>query len=95
MAERCQAVRRTIYAPLGVAIGLTWFAVILHVVIGEVTVRATRAGEVLAQQIDKLPSFLARPIFTTLWFLFFLGWILPLVLGLKRLFRRTEGDAAH
>jgi len=95
VAERRQTVRRVIYAPLAVAIGLTWLAVILHVVIGEITVRATTVGGFLAQQIDKLPSFLARPIYTILWFLFFLGWIVPLFLGLKRLFRRTEVDVAH
>jgi hypothetical protein len=95
VAERRQNVQRAIYAPLGVAIGLAWLAVILNVVIGEVTVRATTVGGVLAQQIDRLPSFLARPIYTILWFLFFLGWIVPLFLGLKWLFRRTEGDVAH
>jgi len=94
MVERRPTVRRVIYAPLGVAIGLTWLAVILHVVIGEVTVRATTVGGLLARQIDKLPPLLARPLYTILWFSFFLGWIVPLFLGLKRLFRESENRRA-
>lgn len=90
MAEIRHTFRRVVYAPLGVAIGLTWLAIILHVVIGEVTVRATTVGGFLARQIDKLPIFLTRPTYTVLWFCFFLGWIVPLFLGLKWLFRRSQ-----
>jgi hypothetical protein len=92
MPTRWQTFRRLIYAPLGVAIALTWLAVILHIVIGEVTVRETTVGGFLARQIDRLPTIVARPIYTTLWFSLFLGWIVPLFLGLRRLFRRNEAS---
>lgn len=95
MAEGWHSVRRAAGAPLGVALGFTWLTLIVHVVIEEVAVRATTAGGILAQQIDKLPLFLARPIYTILWFFFFLGWIVSLFLGLKWLFDSTESHSVH
>ncbi len=94
MTERCRTVRGVTSAPAYVAAGLAWLAAVLYVVIGNVIVRETPAGR-LAQQIDRLPSFLAKPVFILCWCLFFLGWTVPLSFGIKRFFRRTGHDLPH
>jgi hypothetical protein len=88
--ERWQSVRRTTPTAVYVATGVSWLAAVFWVVIGNVIVRETLAGK-LAQQIDRLPPLLAKPIFVLCWGLFFLGWTVPLVFGVRRVFRRT-GD---
>jgi hypothetical protein len=92
--ETWQSIRRVTIAPTYIAVALGWLAVILWVVIGKVIVRETTVGGALAQQIERLPPFVARPVFTTLWFVFFLGWIVPLAFGIKRLFRRAGNSAS-
>jgi hypothetical protein len=88
MTNRWQIIRRVTSAPAYMAVGLAWLTVVLYVIIGNVIVRESMAGG-LAQQIDRLPPFLAKPVFILCWSLFFLGWIIPLSFGIKRLFRRT------
>jgi hypothetical protein len=92
MKESRQTIRRTMSASVFVAAGLAWLAVVLYMIIGKVIARETNAGGLLAHQIDKLPLFLAKPAYIVLWSLFFLGWIVPLVMGIKRIFRRTGDD---
>jgi len=89
VAEIWRSIRRVTLAPVYIAVGLGWLAVILHVVIGNVIVRETAVGGFLARQIEKLPPSLSRPVLGALWFPFLLGWIVPLFLGAKRLFRQT------
>jgi hypothetical protein len=90
--DRWESVRRMTITGVYVATGVTWLAVVLWVVVGNVIVRGTAAGK-LAQQIDRLPPLLAKLIFLLCWGMFFLGWIIPLALGVKRLFPRA-GDQA-
>jgi hypothetical protein len=87
-----QTIRRVTSAPVAIAISLTWLAAVLYIVIGKVIVREATMGGILARQIDKLPLLLAKPVYVVLWYLFFLGWIVPLALGIKRLLRRTGHD---
>lgn len=90
MAPRWQNIRGILYAPVAVAIALVWLAAVLRMTIGDVAVRASALGGFIDSQIDKLPSALARSAYTTLSLLFLLGWIVPLSLGIKRLFHRAE-----
>lgn len=94
MTENQQMVRRVTFAPVYVAVSLAWLAAVLYVVIGNVIIRETRVG-VLAQLIERLPSFIAKPAFILSWCLFFLGWIVPLAFGIKLLSRRTGHDLVH
>ena len=77
MKKSWRTIHNAMLAPAYMAIGFAWLAVILHVVIGRVIVRETTAGGFLAQQIERLPSSLAKPVFTLLWYLFFLGGLFP------------------
>ena len=45
--------------------------------------------------IDRLPPLLAKPIFVVCWGLFFLGWTVPLVFGVRRVFRRVGGGVSE
>jgi hypothetical protein len=94
MTGRWRTVRGVTSAPAYVAAGLIWLAAVLYGVIGNFIVRETAAGR-LAQQIDRLPSFLAKPVFILCWCLFFLGWTVPLSFGIKRLFRCRRHDLPH
>jgi hypothetical protein len=80
--------------PLYVAVGITWLGVILWVLIGNVIIRETAVGKV-AREMDRLPQSVAKPAFVLCWCLFFLGWTVPMFFGIKRLFRRTEGDVSR
>lgn len=94
MTERWQSVRRITSAAAYVAAAVAWLCVVLGVVIGRVIIRETAAGR-LAQQIDRLPPLLAKPVFILCWCVFFLGWTVLLFLGLKRLFRRAGDNISH
>ena len=94
MRSVTRSFRRVTSAPAFVAVGVAWGTAVLYVVFANVIVRETAAGR-LAQQIDRLPPLLARPIFILCWGVFFLGWTVPLALGLQRLFRRTGDDIAR
>ena len=77
------------------AIALVWFALALYVVVGNVIIRDTIAGAFLAQHIDRLPLPSSKATYILLWCLFFLGWIAPLLLGLKRLFGASVGNVSR
>jgi hypothetical protein len=94
MTENQRMVRRVTFAPVYMAVSLAWLASVLYVVIGNVVFRDTKLG-VLAQQIERLPSFVSKPTFILCWCLFFLGWIIPLALGIRRLFRHPGHDLVH
>jgi hypothetical protein len=89
MTERSESSGQITSAPVYVAIGVAWFVGVVWVVIGNIIVRETPVGR-LAYQIDRLPPLLARPVFVLCWCLFFLGWIVPLIFGAKRLFRESK-----
>ena len=91
MTDRWRTVRYVTSAPVYVAVGVAWLAAVLYVVVGNVVVRETVVGN-LAQQIDRLPPFLAKLAFIACWCVFFLGWTVPLSFGVKRLFRRAGND---
>lgn len=91
MTERWQSVRRVTTTAVYVTTGVAWLCVVLWVVIGNVIIRETPVGR-LAQQFDRLPPLLAKPVFILCWCVFFLGWTVLLFLGLKRLFRHA-GDS--
>ena len=69
------------------AVGMTWFVAVVWLVLGNVIVRETWLG-VIAQQIDRLPPALASLVFSVAWLIFFLGWAVPLILGLTALARK-------
>jgi hypothetical protein len=87
VTELWQAIRRGVAAPAYVAIGVIWLSAVLYVVTSNFILRETAAGTI-AEQIDRLPPFLARSIMVLFWCLFFVGWIVPLFIGARRLFRR-------
>ena len=95
MTENRRTVQRAYLAPACIAVGIAWVAVIAYVVIGRVIIRETEAGFLLARWIERLPSFLSKPVFTVSWYVFFLGWTVPLVLGIKFLFRRNSDNASQ
>ena len=74
------------------AIALVWFALGLYVIVGNVIIRDTIAGAFLVQRVDGLPFPLSKATYILLWCLFFLGWIPPLLLGLKQLFWSSGED---
>ena len=94
MAEIWRTVRRlkSVYAYL--VTGIAWFTAVLYVVLGNVIIRETPVGR-LAAHIDRLPPSISKPTFVLGWCLFFLGWIVPLALGLKRLLWAEDGGPVH
>lgn len=94
MAEIWRTVRRLMSVSACLVTGTAWLTAVLYVVLGNVIIRETPVGRI-ADHIDRLPSSFARPAFVLGWCLFFLGWIVPLALGLKRLFWGDDGGSVH
>lgn len=98
MARGCRKLCSVILVPTYIAIGLAWLTGVINVVVGRVIIRETSGGSQLAHWIERLPTSLARCVFTALWCLFFLGWIIPFFLGARRFFRsdrKTSGIHAR
>ena len=88
MTEKWQGTRRITLTAVCFATGVVWLAAVLWVVVGNVIIRETALGSV-ALQFDRLPLLLAKPILVLCWCLFFLGWAIPLVVSVRRIFRRV------
>ena len=73
---------------LWLTIGLGWLTFAAWIVTSEVILRETRLG-FFAERIDKLSNFVSSAIFFAFWAILLLGWIVPLVSGLKPVFRRN------
>ena len=84
---------RRIHAVL-LAVGGSWLAVALWVVVSGVILRETRLG-VVAQLLDKLPAVVSTPIFTLLWALLLLGWAIPVGFGLRPFLQQTSPPACR
>ena len=72
-----------------VAVGLGWLLTDLYVVFERIILRDTVFGTV-AQQIDRLPPFLATKVFMLFWWVFLLGWSIPLGFGLRLFFSKKR-----
>jgi len=70
-----------------IVIGLGWLALDGVWMFGNVVLRETRLG-VIAQFLDKLPTWVSNPIFVCLWGIMLIGWTVPLVVAF-RLLRRN------
>jgi hypothetical protein len=95
MTKSLQTVHPLTSAPVYLAVALTWLALILYAIVGKVIIRETSVGAFLAQQVERLPLPLSKPVFLVLWCLFFLGWVIPLFLGVKGLSRRTGQNVSN
>ena len=82
--------KRLHYAML--AGGLLWLSVVLWLIISDAIAREIRPIGAVAEVLDKLPTAVSTPIFTVLWFIFLLGWILLLIFGARPLFRRRSNS---
>jgi hypothetical protein len=83
-------VKRLHYAML--AGGLLWPSVVLWLIISEAIAREIRPIGAIAEVFDKLPTAVSTPIFTVLWFVFLLGWIVLLIFGARPLFSRRSNS---
>jgi hypothetical protein len=83
-------VRRLHYAM--VADGLVWLSAVLWLVISNAIAREFRPVGMIADFLDKLPSAVGTPIFILLWLVFLLGWVVPLSLGARPLFKRRPNS---
>jgi hypothetical protein len=72
-----------------VAIGGLWIVADSRILLANVVPRESFLG-VLSTIIDKLPPELSRPIFILLWTILFLGWTVPLAVGVKPLLRKQK-----
>jgi len=70
-----------------VVIGFGWLALDVGWMFGNVVLREPRLG-VIAQFLDKLPTWVSNPIFVCLWATMLIGWTVPLIVGI-RLLRRN------
>ena len=66
------------------AVGFSWLAVDLNLIIGPTVLRETRLG-FIARFLDKLPPAIADLVDAFLWILLLFGWIAPLTGGLVSL----------
>ena len=66
------------------AVGFSWLAVDLNLIVGPIVLRQTGLG-VIARFLDKLPSPIANSVDAFLWIVVLLGWIAPLTWGLMLL----------
>lgn len=80
--------------PAYIGVGVLWLTLVLYVVIGGVIVRQTTAGS-LAQWMDRLPPPIAKLAFVLCWCVFFLGWIVPLAVGLRHVFDHARENVRH
>lgn len=92
--ERSQTVSRVTLAVTYVGAGLVWLAVVLYVILGNIILRETPIGK-LAQEVDRLPMFVAKPFFIASWFLFLLGWLAPLSAGFRVLLRGRKAKVSN
>jgi hypothetical protein len=76
--------RATTFRYVCVAIGATWCGIAVWFVKANIIVRETRLGA-MARIIDQLPSPMSGLVFALLWFGFLMGWLVPLVIGLRGL----------
>jgi hypothetical protein len=83
-------VKRLHYAM--VAGGLVWLNAVLWLVISNAIAREFRPVGMIAEFLDKLPSAVGIPIFILLWLVFLLGWVVPLSLGARPLFKRKPNS---
>ena len=90
MSQESRMTRRITLAVTYLALGFAWFVAVLYVILGNVIIRDTALGS-FANQIDRLPIWLAKFVFILCWSLFFLGWTYPLFFGFRRLFQRSSG----
>jgi hypothetical protein len=74
-----------------VILGCCWLAGDLYLMLGNIILRETPLG-VIASVLDRLPRALGNPIFIPLWVTLLFGWTVPLVLGLRHLFRRRTKE---
>jgi len=66
------------------AVGFSWLAADLNLIVGPVVLRETRLG-VIARFLEKLPSTIANSVDAFLWIVLLLGWIAPLTWGFRSL----------
>jgi hypothetical protein len=72
-------------------IGLGWLAADLNVIVSHIILRETRIG-VVATFLDKLPRIVGTPIFIFLWITLLFGWVIPIGLSVRPLFRRRKAN---
>jgi hypothetical protein len=82
-----RTVRWTFFSSACIGAGVAWLFAVLYVIVGGVILRETALGK-LAEQIDRLPPWVATPIFVLSWCVFFFGWSIPVAMGVMALFRR-------
>ena len=68
-------------------LGGSWLAVVIWVVLSNVTLRDTPLG-VVTVFLDKLPPVVVAPLFIFFWVTFLLGWAVLAGLGIKALLHR-------
>lgn len=71
--------------------GFVWLSAVSCLMVGNHVLRETPLG-VLAQWFDRLPSPIAHLLYVMCWSHLLLGWLAPLVLGFKILFRRDPNS---
>lgn len=73
-----------------IASGLLWLAAVVWLINANTIAREIRPIGAIAEFLDKLPPVVGGPIFLLLWLVFLLGWIAPLTLGVRPMFRRRS-----
>lgn len=66
------------------AVGFSWLAADLNLIVGSTVLRETRLG-VISRFLDKLPFTIANSVDAFLWIVLLLGWIAPLTWGFRSL----------
>ena len=66
------------------AVGFSWLAADLNLIVGPTVLRETRLG-IIARLLDKLPPTIANTVDGLLWIVLLLGWTAPLTWGLRSL----------
>lgn len=73
-----------------IASSLLWLAAVVWLITTNAIAREIHPIGAIADFLDKLPPVVGGLIFILLWFIFLLGWIAPLTLGVRPLFRRRS-----
>ena len=69
--------------------GLLWLGLVICYPFSSLIARDIRPIGALARMLDNLPPTIGHAIFAFLWLVFLLGWIAPVAVGARPLFRRV------